>query len=157
MNRRVAIIRIRGKIDVKKPVKDTLAMLRLYKKNSCVIVPNTPVYIGMLKKVKDYVTWGEVDEKAFRILLERRGRLAGNKSLSEEYLKQKIKTDYDGFVKEFFKFKNELKDIPGLKLFFRLKPPEKGFERKGIKKPFSVGGALGYRKDDINNLIKRMI
>jgi len=157
MNRRIAIIRVRGKVDVRKPIKDTLSMLRLYKKNSCVIVPNTAVYVGMLTKVKDYVTWGEVDEKAFRVLLEKRGRLAGNKALSEEYLKQKLKISYDGFVKEFFGFKKELKDIPGLKLFFRLKPPEKGFERKGIKKSFAVGGALGYRKDNINNLIIRMI
>jgi large subunit ribosomal protein L30 len=157
MNRRIAIVRIRGGIGIKKPIKDTLAMLRLYRKNSCIIVPNTPVYVGMLKKVKDYVTWGEINEKTFRVLLEKRGKLAGNKPLAEEYLKQKIKKGYDGFIKEFFEFKKELKDIPGLKLFFRLKPPERGFERKGIKKQFSVGGVLGYRGDKINDLIMRMI
>ena len=157
MNEKIAIVRIRGGIDVKKPIKDTMTMLRLYRKNSCVIVLNSPVYIGMLKKIKDYVTWGEVDEETLRILLEKRGKLAGNKPLTEEYLKQKTKMGYDGFVKNFFESKGNLKDIPGLKLFFRLKPPEKGFERKGIKRPFSVGGALGYRKDKINNLIKRMI
>ncbi len=43
------------------------------------------------------------------------------------------------------------------KTFFRLHPPRKGFERKGIKIPFKVGGALGYRGDKINDLIKRMM
>jgi large subunit ribosomal protein L30 len=33
----------------------------------------------------------------------------------------------------------------------------KGFERGGIKKPFSMGGSLGYRKNKINELIRRMI
>ncbi|MCP3681155.1 MAG: 50S ribosomal protein L30 [bacterium] len=40
---------------------------------------------------------------------------------------------------------------------FKLNPPRGGFERKGIKKPFSIGGVLGYRADKINELIKRMV
>ena len=39
---------------------------------------------------------------------------------------------------------------------FRLHPPKKGWERKGIKKPYNSGGALGYRGVEINSLIKRM-
>lgn len=157
MKRKVAIVRIRGGIDVKRPIKDTLNMLRLYKKNSCVVVSNTPVYAGMLMKVKDYVTWGEIDDKTFKALLEKRGKLPGNKILTKKYLMDKLKMDYDSFTKEFFAFKKELKDIPGVKMFFKLKPPEKGFERKGIKRSFAVGGALGYRKDKINDLIMRML
>jgi large subunit ribosomal protein L30 len=41
--------------------------------------------------------------------------------------------------------------------YFHLAPPRGGFERKGIKTPFSMKGALGYRKDKINALIKKMI
>lgn len=43
------------------------------------------------------------------------------------------------------------------KPFFRLQPPRKGFERKGIKKPFAFGGALGYRGEKINDLLERML
>ncbi len=43
------------------------------------------------------------------------------------------------------------------KLIFRLNPPRGGFERKGIKTPFTLGGALGFRGEKINELIKRMI
>jgi large subunit ribosomal protein L30 len=64
---------------------------------------------------------------------------------------------FDEFTKQYFDGKKELKDVPGLKPFFKLSPPLKGFERKGIKTPFSLGGALGYRKDHINELVERMI
>ena len=40
---------------------------------------------------------------------------------------------------------------------FKLCPPVGGFERKGIKTPFSLGGAIGYRADKINSLINRMV
>jgi large subunit ribosomal protein L30 len=50
------------------------------------------------------------------------------------------------------------KDPDGkLKKFFSLNPPRGGFERKGIKTPFSSGGALGYRGMKMNELIRRMI
>ena len=39
----------------------------------------------------------------------------------------------------------------------RLQPPLHGFERKGIKMPYSQKGVLGDRKEKINELIKRMI
>jgi large subunit ribosomal protein L30 len=39
---------------------------------------------------------------------------------------------------------------------YALSPPAKGFERKGIKVPYSIGGALGERKE-IDSLILRMI
>ena len=40
---------------------------------------------------------------------------------------------------------------------FRLNSPRKGYGRKGIKVSFNEGGALGYRGNKINDLIKRMI
>jgi large subunit ribosomal protein L30 len=39
----------------------------------------------------------------------------------------------------------------------RLHPPRGGFERKGIKQPFTVGGALGDRKEGINELVRKMM
>jgi large subunit ribosomal protein L30 len=154
---RIAVIRIRGRVHLRQEIEDTMKMMRLYRKNTCIIIKGTEPQIGMLQKVKDYVTWGEIDEETFKILMDKRGRLAGNTKLTPEYLKDKMKMDYDAFTKEFFIFKKELKDIPGMKLFFKLCPPRHGFERKGIKKPFSLGGVLGYRKEKINDLLKRMM
>ena len=154
---RIAIIRVRGKNKLNSEVADTLKMLRLYKQNGCVVIAAKPTYLGMINKAKDYITWGEIDEATFKELLIKRGRIAGNKPLTEDYMKENAKVDFEGFVKEYFGFKKELRDVPGLKCFFKLTPPAKGFGRKGIKRAFSLGGALGYRKDKINELIKRMI
>lgn len=155
--RRIAVIRVKGKPGLKVEIRKTLDLMLLYKKHHCVIIPNTPAYIGMLEKVKNTATWGEIDEPTFKLLLEKRGRLPRKKSLTESYLKENAKCSLDDFVKKFMSFGIELKDVPGLKRFFKLTPPRHGFEKKGIKAPFSMGGVLGYRKDKINDLIKRMI
>ncbi len=154
---RIAIVRVRGSAEQKAAVNDTFKLLRLYRKNHCVVIPNTPAYIGMLRRVKDHSTWGEISEKTFKELLLKRGKLPGSNKLTEEYIKGKTKASVDEFIKEFFAGKKELRDIPGLKQYFKLSPPRHGFERKGIKAPFSLGGALGYRKDKINELVMRMI
>lgn len=44
----------------------------------------------------------------------------------------------------------------GVDTITNLHPPRGGFERKGIKAPFSLGGALGNRGDKMADLIKRM-
>ena len=132
-------------------------MMRLFKKNHCAILKNDAVTQGMLQKVKDYITWGEVSEETIKLLLQKRGRIVGNKPLQEAWVKEKTKMSLDEFAKAYMDLKAELKTIPGIKPYFRLTPPVKGFERKGIKKPYSMGGVLGYRKDHINDLIKRMI
>jgi len=156
-NMRIAVVRVRGECKLKKGIEDTLRMLRLYRKNSCVVLPNSQAYAGMLEKVKDFITWGEINETTFKELIMKRGKLQGKVSLTEQYLKDKIKLSFEDFTKEYFNFKKELKDVPGLKPFFKLSPPRHGFERKGIKSAFSMGGSLGYRKEKINELIMRML
>lgn len=155
--KRIVIIRIHGKSGLKKGVKDTFNMLRLYKKHNCVIVSNTSDIIGMLKKLNNSITWGEINKETFALLIKRRGKLARKTNLTEDYVKEKLKISIDEFIDQVFEFKKELKDLPGLKLFFRLLPPRGGFERGGVKEQFSKGGVLGYRKDKINDLIKRMV
>lgn len=154
---KIAIIQVRGGIGMKKSIKDTLNLLKLYKKNSCVIINSNPAYMGMIDLIKDFVTWGEIDKETFKLLLEKRGRLPGNEKLTEEYLKKSTNLSFEQFAEQFINDKKQLKDVPGLKTFFRLTPPVKGFENQGVKKQFSMGGALGYRKEKINELIQRMI
>ena len=154
---RIAIIRVRGEVNVNHEIKDTLKMLKLFKKNYCVIISNSPHYLGMLNKIRDYVTFGEISDETFSMLLEKRGEITKKQKLTDKYVKEKTKKSIKDFSKDFILFKSELRDIPGLKQFFRLHPPLKGFEREGIKKPYSTGGALGYRADKINELILRMV
>ena len=56
------IIQVRGVVNTRRDIKDTLKMLRLHHINHCVFVPDTPENLGMIRKVKDYVAYGEVDE-----------------------------------------------------------------------------------------------
>ena len=126
---KVAVVLVRGRIKIKKVVRDTLDMLRLYNNNFCVIIPQTPTYMGMIKKVSNYVTWGEIDSGTEKEMTEKRGE----KKAGEEGEKGAVKP------------------------YFRLSPPRKGYGRKGITIPFSKRGALGYRGDKINELIKRML
>ena len=87
---KIAVVQVRGAINMTRKVKDTLKFLKLIRKNSCVIVELTDSVKGMLLKVKDYVTWGEIDKETAKELLAKRGRIVGNKSLTENYLKENM-------------------------------------------------------------------
>ena len=154
--KRIAVIRIRGRVNVPRDIKKTLELLRLKKKHNCVVVENKPSILGMIKKVESYVTWGEINAETMELLLRKRGRIGKKKRLTEERVKEKVGKSIKEFVQDFMNFKAELKDL-GINPVFRLTPPSKGFERGGIKKPFKVGGALGYRGEKINSLIERMV
>jgi large subunit ribosomal protein L30 len=155
MSSRVVVVRIRGSVNVNKKLESTLGLLRLKKVNNAVIIDDRPNYKGMLQIVKDYVTWGEVDQDDVSLILKNRGELSGNEKLTDEFVKKntsfKSINDFSGAYAEF---KAELTDIPGLKPTFRLHPPRKGY--KGIKKAFSMGGSLGNRKNSIKDLIYKM-
>jgi len=154
--RLLAVIRIRGRVGVSREVKDTLKMLRLHRKNHAVIIDDRPSYLGMQKKVVDYVIWGEITPETVALMLRRRGELVGGKKLTEEYVKEKLGLNsIEELAQAIFEGKINLKDIPGLKPVFRLHPPSRGF-RGSIKKHYKAGGELGYRGLAINELIKRM-
>ena len=156
-NVRLAVIRLKGKTGLQMPVKKTLDLLRLYKKNHCIVISNTPQYIGMIQRVQHTITWGEIDEETFKNILEKRGKLPAKESLTPAYLKEKIGSTFSDFAKKFMAFQAQITDIPGLKPFFKLSPPRQGLEKKGLKAPYSMGGSMGYRKDNINDLIRRMM
>lgn len=143
MEQKLAVIRIRGLIRIRAKVEDTLKMLNLYKKNYCSVIPNSSEYVGMLKKAKDYITWGEIDDETFNMLINKR---------AEEFNGREIDSKKSINYNKFFVFNNKK-----IKKYFRLNAPRKGFGRKGIKHSFKEGGALGYRGNTINDLIKRMI
>jgi large subunit ribosomal protein L30 len=137
----IAVVRIRGLIGVKHDIKRTLNKLMLYKKNYCVVIPNNKSYSGMVQKIKDYVTWGDIDEIIYDELLEKRAEDFKGKFFANEETRSGV-----AHVKN-----------RKIKKFFRLNSPKKGYGKRGIKVPFNSGGALGYRGKGINDLIKRMV
>jgi len=147
-----AIVRLRGEVNVRPEIKDTLEMLRIHRVNHCVVVKEDAHYRGMIQKVKDYVAWGKIDEDTLALLLERRGRLSGNRRLTEKYLES---TPYGSF-KDLASALNSgtvsLKELE-IKPIFRLHPARKGL--KTTKKTAQQGGDMGFRQD-LADLIKRM-
>jgi len=147
----LAVIRIKGSVGIKKEIRDTFKMLNLEKKNSCVIIPETPQYLGMIKKIKDFSTWGTISEETLTELIKKRARTNDNERITEEFLK-KNKMKIEDMAK---KIKEEkIKELE-IKPYFRLSPPSKGF--KGSTKHHYPSGALGDRKEKINELLERMI
>ncbi|MHA1213878.1 MAG: 50S ribosomal protein L30 [Candidatus Hodarchaeales archaeon] len=154
---RLAVIRIRSTIDRSHSIKKTLEFLRLNRTNHCIIIDDRKTYKGMLQKAKDLIAWGELNEKSLKELLIKRGKVAGGQKLTDEYVRNNSNfTSIDDFVQKFLDFKAEFSDIKGLKPIFRLHPPRKGHALRGVKQPYTLGGALGYRGKDINNLISKM-
>lgn len=138
-----AIVRVRGPINTKPNVKKTFEMLSLKSVNHMSIWPENNASLKMMKKVENYATFGSISEEILVEVVEKRATaLAG-----ELDTKAAIKALKEGkTIKE-----------AGIKNCFRMSPPKKGYERKGIKRPFSLGGALGDRKEKMSELVKKMM
>lgn len=150
------VIRVRGIHNINPKVKDTLKYLRLNRVNHAVVLPENATTKGMLQIAKDYVTWGEADVETLTEALQERGRLTGNRPLTDAYVKEH--TDHASLAdlaKAIIDGKASLKDVPEAKPLLRLHPAKKGLE--GIKRSVRNGGALGYRGPAINELVRRMM
>lgn len=136
----IVVIRISGMVNINKPVEETLYRLRLRRKYSCVIVSETKETIGMLKKVRNFISYEKIDENTLKELINKRGQ--------SEDKKEKIN------VEKVIKYLNENKtlDGSGIKPFFRLHPPRGGINTK----QHFPNGVLGENKE-INKLILRML
>jgi large subunit ribosomal protein L30 len=151
-----AVVRVRGTINTNPDIKRTLRLLSLTRINHCVLLEENPSTKGMLQTTKDYVTWGEIDKDALSKLIKTRGKLEGDKELTDDYIKSS--TSYENIEKlskAIIDNKFRYKEIPSIKPIFRLSPPKKGYE--GIKRSFVNDGALGYRGKEINKLIEKML
>jgi len=140
-NKMICIIRITGRIGINKDVNETLNRLRLRKKYSCVVISSKKEYLGMIKKVKDFVAFGEISDGAFEKLIETRGQI----------IDKDKKVDSKKIVSEIKKGK-KYQEL-NLKPFFRLHPPRKGINAK-LHFP---RGVLGDHKNKINDLVERML
>lgn len=152
---KLAVIMVRGGINVRRDIKETLRMLCLTRVNHCVIIDDDSSRQGMLQKTKDFVTWGEVKPGVLEHLLRKRGRLPGDKRLTDELVKSKTKFSSIGELATAICGGEAGPDVlPGLKKVFRLTPPHKGY--KSTKRSVKDRGDLGYRGELINELILKM-
>lgn len=153
----IAVVRIRGRVDVKPDIKRTLEMLYLRRKFWATLVPLTESYRGMLHKVKDYSTYGEVDGDTLIVLLRERGELRDGGKLSDEWLSNNSEfSSIEELADALLTKRAYLHKLGWMKPYFRLHPPEGGFKRT-TKRAWNDGGELGYRGKEINRLLRRMV
>ena len=149
------IIRLKGGVNTKPEIKDTLRMLRLNQINHAVVVEDTPNYRGMIQIVKDYVAFGTAGAETLQTILENRGKLVGGDRLTDEYVaKNSSFKSIQDFAAAVAAGKAKLSDMPGLNPVFRMHPPRKG--HAGIKRTFQQGGALGNYGEEISVLVEKM-
>ena len=151
----ILAIRIRGEINSPRRIRDTLRMLRVDRNMTATLLDDRPEYLGMLQKAKDYITWGEPNLDMVRLILEKRGRLVGDHPINDDSLSSLGYKDIGALAKALYDGDTEYHKLEGIKPFFRLHPPSKGFKRT-VKRPYRSRGELGYRGDAINKLAKRM-
>lgn len=152
----IAVIRIRGLPDIRPDITLTLDMLHLQRKFRATVVPDSPAYRGMLRKVKDYATYGELDKKTLQMLFSKKGELRSGGKLTDRWLTENTQfKNTEELVKSIFEGNARFHALAWLKPYFRLRPPKKGF-KKATKRPWSDGGELGYRGKAICNLLRRM-
>ncbi|MEK6897760.1 MAG: uL30 family ribosomal protein [Nanoarchaeota archaeon] len=137
----ICIIRISGEVGIRKDIAETFNRLRLRKKYSCVVLNQSDESLGMIKKLRSFVAFGEINDETLGELIEKRGKL----------IDKTKKTDLKKIAGELKKGKKY--EELNLKPFFRLHPP-----RGGIKsKVHFPKGVLGNNKEKINKLVERML
>ena len=149
------VIRIKGQADVPHWAKNTLKLLKLEKKFRATIIPAKENTVGMLNKIKHYVSWQEIDITTTKELLDKKGRKAGYKKITSEDISQIGFKSIDDLATSLTEGKSSLTKLKPLKPWFALSPPKHGFKRS-TKKLYGEKGILGHNKE-LSTLVRNMI
>ncbi len=150
------VVRVRGTVSAMKEARETLELLRLTHTNHAVLIDSRPAYKGMLQRVNNYVTWGEPTKETVAAMLQKRGRLAGQKRISEEFLTKAGYKSIEDLAEAIVNCKAQYSKLDGVEPRFKLHPPSKGYKGQ-TKNAYRAGGEAGYRGEAINELVKRMV
>ena len=155
MGKAFLVVRMKGQIGVPYWVKTTLQLLKLEKKFRATIIPAKENTLGMLNKVKHYVSWQEIDATTTKELLDKKARKLGYKKVTEEDLTKIGYKNTQDLAVSIAEGKVSLSKLKPLKPWFALAPPRRGFKRN-TKKLFDEDGILGHNKE-LSSLIKNMM
>jgi large subunit ribosomal protein L30 len=148
MSKAFLVVRISGQADVPHWANTTLNLLKLEKKFRATIIPDKENTLGMLNKIKHYVSWQEIDISPTKELLDKKARK------SEDITQIGFKT-IDDLATSLTEGKTSLSKLSPLKPWFALAPPRKGF-KKSTKKLYGEKGILGHNKE-LGEIVRRMI
>ena len=154
--RSLVVVKIRGTVRAQKETRETLEFLHLVHTNHAVLIDSRAAYMGMLQRVNSYITYGEPTKELVTMMLQKRGRLAGDKKLTDDYIQKIGYKSIDDLAEAILSCKVQYQKLPDMEPRFKLHPPSKGYKGK-TKKGFKAGGEAGYRGEAINDLVKRMV
>jgi large subunit ribosomal protein L30 len=149
------VVRIKGQADVPYWAATTMTLLKLDKKYRATILPAKENTLGMLNKVKHYISWIGLDVDLAKDLLDKKGRKSGYKKITVEDLKELGFNSIDDLAAALTEGKATLSKLKPLKPWFALAPPRHGFKRS-TKKLYGQKGMLGLNAE-LGTIVRRMI
>jgi large subunit ribosomal protein L30 len=155
----ILAVRIRGTATDNPDVRKTMEILKMESTFRARLLENNPSTLGMLRAAKNLVAWGQVNPDVMEALLRKRAERDGNEELDDDFARIFFKREtLADLAKSVVAGEIGVKDLwlAGVKPRFRLHPPRGGFKRS-TRRAATDGGELGYRGEDINRLVKRMI
>ncbi len=148
------VLRIKGLVNIPYWALTTLTNLNLSKKFNATILPENQQTLGMLHKVKDSVSWYKADKEIIKDLLEKKGKKASKKSITQSDIQERFGT-FEAIAESLSSDEMTLSEMDFIKPWFTLNPPKGGFKRQ-TKKQYSQGGILGENKELIE-IVRRMM
>jgi large subunit ribosomal protein L30 len=167
---------MKGTVNVPQWANLTLENLHLNKKFRATIIPENEQTLGMLRKVKELVSWTSIDKEFIKEFIEKKGRLTepklgtkiakpgeklnniddnGSKSRDQADNKKSLNYDFEKIATDISQNQTYLSKVTGIKPWFALNPPRGGFKKKS-KRSFSQDGILGENKELVS-LVRRMM
>lgn len=149
------VVRIKGQADVPHWATTTMTLLKLDKKYRATILPAKDNTLGMLNKVKHYISWIELDADLAKELLDKKARKSGYQKITPEDLKELGFNTVEDLAKALSDGTATLSKLKPLKPWFALSPPKHGFKRS-TKRLYGQKGVLGSNKE-LGTIVRRMI
>ena len=149
------VVRIKGQADVPYWATHTMTLLKLDKKYRATILPAKENTLGMLNKVKHYVSWIELDSSLAKELIDKKARKSGYQKITDEDLKALGFANSDELATALTDGKATLSKLKPLKPWFALSPPRYGFKRS-TKRLYGQKGVLGQNKE-LGTLVRNMM
>jgi large subunit ribosomal protein L30 len=76
------VVRMKGTVNVPRWADLTLVSLHLDKKFRATIIPENEQSLGMLRKIKEWVSWSSVDDAFIKEFIEKKGRVSSSRLLT---------------------------------------------------------------------------
>ena len=149
------VVRIKGQADVPHWATYTMSLLKLEKKYRATILPAKYNTLGMLDKIKHYVSWIELDADLAKELLDKKARKSGYKKITVEDLKELGFASIDDLAGALSEGKVVLSKLKPLKPWFALAPPRHGFKRSTTRL-YGQKGILG-KNQELGTLVRKMM